>query len=102
MSDTIRQYAFEIAESVASRQTRLRVEKLDLQAKLDEVKTKLDRAETAIDRARAFHIRVNGRLQCPRCWVEDEVAADLAPIPNGDGEDAFRCGICRSKFVIPD
>lgn len=100
MSTTIRKYAFEFAHGEVRKQPRLRAEKFDLEAKLETVRVKLRRAETALDRASGFQERLDGRLQCPKCWVVSEVVTDLAPVSSDGGETRVRCGVCGTEFVV--
>ena len=83
-------------EATATLQARL----IDLEAKLETVRVKLRRAETALDRASGFQERLDGRLQCPKCWVVSEVVTDLAPVSSDGGETRVRCGVCGTEFVV--
>ena len=35
-------------------------------------------------------------FQCPRCWIFDEKASGLTPLP----EDVFRCETCGQRYEI--
>lgn len=101
MSATIIKYANEFTQNVVSRQPSLRAKKFELERQLEEVKADLHFVDTAIDRLSRFQAEVRGNFQCPRCWIEDEVATDLVAVPNDDDrEDILRCHTCHLDFSI--
>jgi hypothetical protein len=80
----------------------------DLQRKLSavemaklEIEARLRIANHALERLSSF-VSIRGNdLQCPRCWINNEVIASLRPISGGtDGYDNFRCEICKSDFNL--
>jgi transposase-like protein len=80
----------------------------DLRRKLSAIETAkveieacLHIANHALERLSSF-VSVRGSdLQCPRCWINNEVIAALRPANCGDGgRDKFRCETCKSNFNL--
>ena len=80
----------------------------DLQRKLSaletaklEIEARIHIANHALDRLSSF-VSIRGNdLQCPRCWIENEVIAILRPASGGpSGHDYFRCETCKSEFNL--
>ena len=80
----------------------------DLQRKLSaietakvEIETRLDIANHALERLSSFVSMQGSDLQCPRCWIINEVTASLRPANDGiHGHDNFRCESCKSDFNL--
>ena len=94
------QDALEIANGAARRKLKLERNKLDLQAKLQDVEAQLEAADIASNRATSFQVHRDGREQCPRCWIEHEMAVDLTPLRSDDRDDEFRCRSCGYEVTI--
>jgi transposase-like protein len=63
-----------------------------------EIEARLRIANHALERLSSF-VSVRGSdLQCPRCWINNEVTASLRPTHGGGSE--FRCEICKSDFTL--
>ena len=80
----------------------------DLQRKLSaietakvEIEARLHVANHALERLSGF-VSVRGNdLQCPRCWINNEVFASLRPASGGTtAYDNFRCETCKSDFNL--
>ena len=80
----------------------------DLQRKLSAIETakvemeaRLHIANHALRRLSSFGSIRGGDLQCPRCWINNEVIASLR-LANGDdsGHEEFRCETCKSSFNL--
>ena len=97
----IANYAKDLAAQFKARQTGLQDEISRLQAQLRSVEMQLRDAHMAADRGATFVEHRDGRLQCPSCWVTNEVAADLVPVPSDDRDDVFRCHECGLEFDAP-
>jgi hypothetical protein len=64
-----------------------------------EIEGRLHVANHALQRLSSF-VSVRGSdLQCPRCWINNEVTASLRPA-NGDSGNEFRCETCKSNFNL--
>ena len=80
----------------------------DLQHKLSaigtakvEIETRLHIANHALERLSSFVSIRASDLQCPRCWINNEVIASLRPASGGDsGHDNFQCENCKSNFNL--
>jgi hypothetical protein len=80
----------------------------DLQRKLSaietakvEIEARLHTANHALERLGTFVSIRGSDLQCPRCWINNEVIASLRLANVGDsGRDEFRCEICKSSFKL--
>jgi hypothetical protein len=80
----------------------------DLQRKLSaletaklEIEARIHIANHALDRLSSFVSIRGSDLQCPRCWIENEVIAILRPASGGpSGHDYFRCETCKSEFNL--
>jgi transposase-like protein len=80
----------------------------DLQRKLSaietarvEIEARLRIANHALERLTTF-VSIRGNdLQCPRCWINNEVIARLQPASGGDSaHDNYRCETCKSNFNL--
>jgi hypothetical protein len=79
----------------------------DLQRKLSsveaaklEIEVRLDTANHALERLSSFVSIRGSDLQCPRCWIENEVIAILRPASGGPSGHDFRCETCKSEFNL--
>jgi len=80
----------------------------DLQRKLSavdaaklELEARLRTANHALERLGSFVSIRGSDLQCPRCWINNEVRATLRPTSDGpSGRDNFRCETCKSEFNL--
>ena len=80
----------------------------DLQRKLSaietakvEIEARLHIANHALERLSSFVSIRGSDLQCPRCWINNEVIATLRPAGDGpSGHDNFRCETCKSEFNL--
>ena len=79
----------------------------DLQRKLSAVETarveleaRLQTAKHALERLSSFVSMRGSDLQCPRCWINNEVIATLRPASGGpSGHDNFRCDTCKAISI---
>ena len=80
----------------------------DLQRKLSaveaaklELEARLRTANHALERLGSFVSIRGSDLQCPRCWINNEMIATLRPASGGpSGHDNFRCETCKSDFNL--
>ena len=80
----------------------------DLQRKLSaieiakvEIEARLHIANQALERLSNFVSIRGSDLQCPRCWINNEVIANLRPASGGTtAYDSFRCETCKSDFNL--
>lgn len=97
----IQQVAFEYASGARQRETKAKAEKASLQDRIAQLELEIENHKAAADRLTSFSVHSNGVYQCPRCWIVQEIAADLTPIGDDNGNDVFRCAHCRDEFVVP-
>ena len=80
----------------------------DLQRKLSaietakaEIEARLHIANHALERLGSY-VSIRGNdLQCPRCWINNEVIAKLQPASGGDSARRhFQCETCNSDFNL--
>jgi hypothetical protein len=66
-----------------------------------ELEARLHTANHALGRLSSFVSIRGSDLQCPRCWINNEVIASLRPASGGDsGYDNFQCETCKSNFNL--
>jgi hypothetical protein len=65
-----------------------------------EIEARLQIANHALERLGSF-VSIRGNdLQCPRCWITNEVIANLRPASGSDSAQQFRCETCKSDFNL--
>ena len=80
----------------------------DLQRKLSaietakvEIEARLHTANHSLERLSSFVSIRGSDLQCPRCWINNEVIASLRPASGGNSDhDNLRCETCKSNFNL--
>ena len=80
----------------------------DLQHKLSaietakvEIEARLHIANQALERLSNFVSIRGSDLQCPRCWINNEVIATLRQTDDGNSSHGkFRCETCKSDFNL--
>ena len=80
----------------------------DLQRKLSaietakvEIESRLHTANHALERISSFVSIRGSDLQCPRCWINNEVIAKLQPASGSDSARRhFQCETCKSDFNL--
>ena len=66
-----------------------------------EIQTRLRTGKHALERLSGFVSMRGSELQCPRCWINNEVIASLRFV--GAGTEiyvTFRCNTCESDFNL--
>jgi DNA-directed RNA polymerase subunit M/transcription elongation factor TFIIS len=101
VKDQIEDVADEIASSLQARYTALGKEIAALEERAAELKAQADTLRHAPDRAAKMEVFVGGNYQCPWCWVEHGIHANLKPIASDDPRDnLFRCQRCRNTLRV--
>jgi transposase-like protein len=91
------EFAMDAKDNVADLQRKLSAVEI---AKV-ELEARLHTANHALERLSSFVSIRGSDLQCPRCWVNNEVIASLRPASGGDsGHDNFQCETCKSNFNL--
>jgi hypothetical protein len=71
-----------------------------LRATLAKVSAELETASRALDRAAVFKPSIDGKEQCPECWVREERASGLIQIEGAHRTDNYRCLTCKRRFAL--
>ncbi len=93
--------AFDYAKGARHRETKAKNEKTSLEERIAALEIEIELNQAAADRLGTYSLHADGVLQCPRCWIVQEIRADLTPVPSNNGDDVFRCTHCRDEFIIP-
>ncbi len=101
-SGLIKQKAVEIANQIKESAAGLEKEKAQLELRALEIKARLQSASLTDKRAMHFRPEIGGKLQCPRCWVSNEVSTPLTPMSGTAKEDFFQCKTCGFQISIPE
>jgi hypothetical protein len=92
------EFAMDAKDNVADLQRKLSAVEI---AKV-ELEARLHTANHALERLSSFVSIRGSDLQCPRCWINNEVIASLRPASEGNsGNDNFQCETCKSNFNLP-
>jgi hypothetical protein len=86
-----RQADARVAQSVLRSYERHRVE---LEAEIHAV-------NLARERLARFQPEIGGSLQCPRCWIENEIRSPLTRIRGTDRYELFGCPRCELELAVP-
>lgn len=73
----------------------------DADKRIAKLGAEYSKAHCAQDRLPRFLPDIDGRPQCPRCWLERGERANLAPLPCEDDLDVFRCESCKKRITVP-
>jgi transposase-like protein len=100
-ADQLIEIATELAMDTKDNVADLRRKLSAVEAAKLEIEARLDTANHALERLSSFVSIRGSDLQCPRCWIENEVIAILRPASGGPGgHDNFRCETCKSEFNL--
>ena len=72
-----------------------------LKSELAELEAKLRVSILSSTRVAKFEAEIEGHLQCPHCWIDNETRSRLNPMPGTAGEDMFRCDACHFEISTP-
>ena len=95
--------AKEAAKAAQQDIARLRNEILELEKRKTTTAATLELAICAVNRFDHFEPVIDGKLQCPVCWVERGIRSQLFPISRPEGERAcyFECCECNLQYSMP-
>ena len=99
--DYVREIAVDLANAMHRQAPRLRDELEKAKGHTHAIEIELHAADLSIDRVNSFQPTFEGDLQCPRCWIKNEVRSIMRPIPGTADEDFFRCITCQFEISIP-
>ncbi len=101
VTTTIKDEAIGYARRARELEAGLQKEKRGLEDRVRQLEIEIGLHKAAFDRLRTFAVHSNGVYQCPRCWIVQEISADLTPSGDDNGNDVFRCTDCGHEIVIP-
>ncbi len=91
------EFAMDAKDNVADLQHKLAA----IETAKVEIEARLHSGKHALERLSSFVSIRGSDLQCPRCWINNEVIATLRPTSGGTGAyDEFRCETCKSDFNL--
>ena len=96
----IRKFAVEIGRHAKQRSVYLKHELAEIKARTAEIEAHLRSATLLRERLARFQAEIDGRLQCPRCWVDREVRSSLTEASGTEAEDDLRCHTCGFDLSI--
>ena len=92
------------AEIVGRRQADGRVAQsvlLSVRRQQGELEAEIHAVRLARERFACFQPEIDGRLQCPRCWIENELRSSLTKIRGTDRCELFGCDRCSLELAVP-
>ena len=97
----VSELARERADQARWRADHFEAELRRLKSEQTEVEAKLRASILSSTRVAKFEAEIEGRLQCPHCWIDNETRSRLNPMPGTAGEDMFRCDECHFEISTP-
>jgi hypothetical protein len=65
----------------------------------DDARARMNAATIGRRRVLEYRLMIDGKYQCPRCWIADGKEAIVHIVPRGaQGHDRFRCGECGHQL----
>ena len=100
-AEQLLEIATELAMDAKEEATSLQRHLTELESRKIQLEARLITARFALQRLSNFESMRSTELQCPRCWILNETAANLQSI-EGDAKDhvGFRCSVCKSEFNL--
>ena len=97
----LEQLAIAEADSLKQYEARIEEELLELEDQKATLIARRDALRFGPQRLLNFEPAFGADLQCPRCWIYNEIRSTLTPIPGTDQKDLFRCPTCGLHVEIP-
>jgi hypothetical protein len=102
LDERLKQVAAQEAYSIELSALEAQEERLRLQTRLAFLEAQLQEANLAPGRLVSFQPKIDGHLQCPRCWIAQKTRSVLAPSRSADRQrDLLRCEICHLEISSP-
>jgi hypothetical protein len=89
----IRKFAAEIERHAKQRSAYLKHELAEVESRKAGIEAHLHSAMLLQERLARFQPEIDGKLQCPRCWVDREMQSSLTNAL-GTEKDTLRCHRC--------
>jgi hypothetical protein len=71
-----------------------------IEARKTELETQLTVAKLCYERIATFEPEIGGNLQCPRCWIYNNVRSTMQAILSPRQEDVLKCDNCNLKSPL--
>jgi hypothetical protein len=97
----VSELARERADQARWRADRYEAQLCRLKSEQAELEAKLRAVNLSSTRLTNFEPEIEGHLQCPHCWIDNETRSRLNPMPGTAGEDMFRCDECHFEISTP-
>jgi hypothetical protein len=97
----VSQLARERADQAHGSADRYQAQLCRLKSEQTELEVKLRASILSSARIAKFEAEIEGHLQCPHCWIDNETRSRLNPMPGTAGEDMFRCDECHFEIYAP-
>jgi hypothetical protein len=98
--DQLKQEALRIANAITTREVQpLRLKLQELEHTRIQIETDLELATRRQERVHTYRAVIDGKMQCPKCWIRSELHSALEPVGVGTTQ-TFRCSVCRAELVI--
>jgi hypothetical protein len=66
-----------------------------------ELEAEIRAVNLAQERLARFQPEIGGSLQCPRCWLQDELQSPLTKIRSTDRYEVVGCPRCDLELAVP-
>jgi hypothetical protein len=93
--------AAHMADSLEGGVATLELELVAIEQRRIETEAELKTAKLARTRLLDFRPRLGHGLQCPHCWIQNEMQSPLRPVASVTSDEILRCDACGSEYVIP-
>ena len=97
----VSELARERADQARGSADRYQAQLCRLKSEQTELEAKLRASILSSARVAKFEAEIEGHLQCPHCWIDNETRSRLNPMPGTAGEDMFGCDECHFEIYAP-
>lgn len=96
----LRQEARNFAADVGTEAQQLKRRLQELNQEKAQIERKLELARTREERVHTYRPEIDGKEQCPRCWVRNERLVSLTNAPSTNAQDIYLCPSCVFKMMV--
>ena len=89
-----------IAEALQGDIANIKGELAEVEHEKINLEDKLHHANLAHNRFLSFQPTIDGKLQCPECWIRKGVHSNLSAVDSDRWEDRFLCRTCHWETYI--
>jgi len=98
LASKLKYAAIDILHRVQSSQAEIEKDLRQAQLRVARFERELDSVKIAVGRFNSFTPEIEGKLQCPQCWLASERHNSLLPTASDTDADTFECRECRYVF----